>query len=45
MRVILKSDVLVLSPETEVEREAFSALRQSVERHVFLFDGGSDKDC
>jgi predicted NAD-dependent protein-ADP-ribosyltransferase YbiA (DUF1768 family) len=43
MRVIFKSEALVLLPETEVERDAFSTWRQSIEGHVFFFDGGSDK--
>jgi len=43
MRIILKSEALVLTPETDAEREEFSLWRHGVEGHVFFFDGGSDK--
>ena len=43
MRVVLKPGVLVLSPETEAEQEAFAAWRVGAAGHVFAFDGGSDR--
>jgi predicted NAD-dependent protein-ADP-ribosyltransferase YbiA (DUF1768 family) len=43
MRVILKAEALVFSPETEDEREAFAAWMESATGHVFHFAGGSPK--
>jgi predicted NAD-dependent protein-ADP-ribosyltransferase YbiA (DUF1768 family) len=43
MRVLLKPEALILSPETDAEQEAFSAWRQTVEGHVFVLDSRSDK--
>jgi ribA/ribD-fused uncharacterized protein len=41
MRVILKPGMLILAPETDTDRAAFSAWRETVKGHVFHFDGGS----
>ncbi len=43
MRVILKPENLILTPETEAERDAFLAWRDSATGHVFYFEGGSSK--
>jgi len=43
MRVIFKPGMLVVSPENEAERRAFSLWRDQARGHVLYFDGGTDK--
>jgi len=43
MRVLFKPETLVLVPESEAEREDFSAWRESSAGHVFHFDGSAGK--
>lgn len=42
VRVILKPGMLVVVAETDAEREAWAAWRQSVDGHAFHFTGSSD---
>jgi predicted NAD-dependent protein-ADP-ribosyltransferase YbiA (DUF1768 family) len=43
MRGVFKSDLLILTPESEDERAQFAAWRETARGHVFYFDGGSAK--